>query len=89
MEDLETERKARPRWLTVPRTLGSVVLGVGSAVLVARLVSGAVALAALTAGAPEVSEPASAGPAPSWAAAHGAQVSAATRVSQPKACMRR
>ena len=37
MEDLETERKARPRWLTVLRTVGGVVLGVGSAVLVARL----------------------------------------------------
>src|SRR4029450_6961445 len=37
MEDLETERKGRPRWLTVLRTVGGVVLGVGSAVLVARL----------------------------------------------------
>ena len=36
MADPDTERKARPRWLTVLRTVGGVGLGIGSAALVAR-----------------------------------------------------
>ena len=37
MADADTERPRRPRWVSIARTVGGVALGVGSAVLVARL----------------------------------------------------
>ena len=37
MADEDTERPRRPRWVSIARTAGGVVLGIGSAVLVARL----------------------------------------------------
>ena len=37
MADEDTERRRRPRWVSILRTAGGMVLGIGSAVLVARL----------------------------------------------------
>jgi len=37
MAEEDTERSPRPRWVSIVRTVGGIVLGVGSAVLVARL----------------------------------------------------
>src|SRR5215468_1301077 len=37
MAEEDTERPRRPRWVTLLRTAGGIALGVGSAVLVARL----------------------------------------------------
>ncbi|HEY1417229.1 MAG TPA: lysylphosphatidylglycerol synthase transmembrane domain-containing protein [Myxococcaceae bacterium] len=37
MAEEDTERSPRPRWVSIVRTVGGAVLGIGSAVLVARL----------------------------------------------------
>ena len=37
MADEDTEQPRRPRWVSILRTVGGIALGIGSAVLVGRL----------------------------------------------------